>query len=93
MPRSESGERRLVSSVERGAWRPVRGAARQMARYRRQASRQLKKDARINIRLSREDLAELRRRAFEEGLPYQTLIASLLHKYVGGRLVDRAGES
>ena len=48
------------------------------------AQRYVRKDARINIRLSTADLEMLKRRAVEEGLPYQTLIASILHKYVSG---------
>ncbi|MCK9607664.1 MAG: hypothetical protein M0R33_14575 [Methylomonas sp.] len=47
-----------------------------------------KKDKRINIRISSRDLAALQRRALEEGLPYQTLVASVLHKYVSGSLRD-----
>ena len=46
------------------------------------------KDQRINIRLATADLREIQLRAGEEGLPYQTLIASVLHKYATGRLVD-----
>ena len=45
-------------------------------------------NAPINIRISEQDLYNLRARSAEEGLPYQTLIASVLHKYVTGRLVD-----
>ncbi|MDT4290817.1 hypothetical protein RO575_14725 [Methylomonas sp. MO1] len=47
-----------------------------------------KKDKRINIRISARDLAALQRRALQEGLPYQTLVASVLHKYVSGSLRD-----
>jgi predicted DNA binding CopG/RHH family protein len=47
-----------------------------------------KKDKRINIRISSRDLAALQRRALEEGLPYQSLVASVLHKYVSGSLRD-----
>jgi predicted DNA binding CopG/RHH family protein len=47
-----------------------------------------KKDKRINIRISSRDLAALQRRALEEGLPYQSLVASVLHKYVSGSLQD-----
>ncbi len=55
----------------------------------RQAKATLKKDRRVNIRLSAKDLEALQRRAAEEGIPYQTLMASVLHKYVSGRLVER----
>jgi len=54
------------------------------------ASTTFKKDKRINIRLSGRDLSALQRRAMEEGIPYQTLVASVLHKYVSGRLYDRS---
>ena len=47
------------------------------------------KDRRINIRLSSGDLSDIQVRALEEGVPYQTLIASVLHKYVTGRLVEQ----
>jgi predicted DNA binding CopG/RHH family protein len=52
------------------------------------AEETFKKDKRINIRISSRDLAALQRRALEEGLPYQSLIASVLHKYVSGSLQD-----
>jgi predicted DNA binding CopG/RHH family protein len=48
----------------------------------------IKKDKRINIRISRRDLEALQRRALEEGLPYQSLVSSVLHKYVSGGLKD-----
>ena len=47
-----------------------------------------KKEKRINIRISKRDLEALQRRALEEGLPYQTLVSSVLHKYVSGGLKD-----
>ena len=47
-----------------------------------------KKDKRINIRISSRDLSLLQRRALEEGIPYQTLVSSILHKYVSGGLHD-----
>lgn len=47
-----------------------------------------KKDKRINIRISSRDLEALQRRALEEGLPYQSLVSSALHKYVSGGLKD-----
>jgi predicted DNA binding CopG/RHH family protein len=47
-----------------------------------------KKDKRINIRISSRDLSAIQRRALEEGVPYQTLVSSILHKYVSGSLYD-----
>jgi len=52
------------------------------------AEETFKKDKRINIRISSRDLASLKRRALEEGIPYQTLVSSVLHKYVSGGLHD-----
>lgn len=54
------------------------------------AEETFKKDKRINIRISSRDLESLQRRALEEGIPYQTLVSSVLHKYVSGSLRDIA---
>jgi len=54
------------------------------------AKETVKKDKRINIRISSRDLSAIQRRALEEGLPYQTLVSSILHKYISGRLYDVA---
>ena len=83
-------ERALATSVERGDWRTVSGLKAEQSRYQRYAKATFKKDRRVNIRISERDLEALQKRALEEGIPYQTLIASLLHKYVSGRLVERA---
>jgi predicted DNA binding CopG/RHH family protein len=56
------------------------------ARHQQYAEAMFKKDARINIRLSSKDLRGLQKKALAEGIPYQTLVASILHKYVEGRL-------
>jgi len=52
------------------------------------AEENVKKDKRINIRISSRDLSAIQRRALEEGIPYQTLVASILHKYISGSLYD-----
>ena len=52
------------------------------------AEKTFRKDKRINIRISSRDLEGLQRRALEEGLPYQSLVSSVLHKYVSGGLKD-----
>ncbi len=57
----------------------------QLAKF---ATETIKKDKRINIRISRRDLEALQRRAIEEGLPYQSLVSSVLHKYVSGGFKD-----
>jgi len=90
MARLTREERELKAAVERGEWRSVRNVKSDAARFRRYAQASLKKNRRVNIRISDKDLEALQKRAIEEGIPYQTLIASLLHKYVSGRLVERA---
>ncbi len=82
-------ERKLLAAYERGEVRPAANEAQVKARLVRIARAHLKKQERINIRLSKPDLDGLRFRAAEEGLPYQTLAASLIHKYVSGRLVEK----
>ena len=85
-------EKDLLKSIERGEWRTVPDIGRQKERYRRYALAALRKDKRINIRIPESDLMLLQQKALEEGLPYQTLISSVLHKYVSGRLRESAAE-
>jgi predicted DNA binding CopG/RHH family protein len=75
-------------SVERGEWRSAKGGKRERARYSRYAKATFRKDRRLNIRLSSKDLEAIQKRALAEGLPYQTLISSVLHKYASGRLKE-----
>lgn len=89
MPRLDLEEKALAESVERGEWDSIRDLRRQRKRYQKYAEATLRKDRRVNIRISGKDLSAIQKRAVEEGLPYQTLIASLLHKYAAGRLVER----
>jgi predicted DNA binding CopG/RHH family protein len=77
-------ERDLIAAYESGEFRPVKDQQSAKQTAVEAARRYLRKDARVNIRLSTADLEMLKRRAAEEGLPYQTLIASILHKYVSG---------
>ena len=65
---------------------PKHCGKRERARYSSYAKATFRKDRRLNIRLSSKDLEAIQKRALAEGLPYQTLIASLLHKYATGRL-------
>ena len=82
----EPYEKEILDSVERGEWRSTRGVKRERNRYSRYARATFRKDRRLNIRISTKDLEAIQKRALEEGLPYQTLISSLLHKYASGRL-------
>ena len=79
----------LLDSYERGEWRTIEGWKAEAERYQEYARATFKKDRRVNIRISTRDLEEIQKRALEEGIPYQTLIASILHKYISGRLVEQ----
>ena len=81
-------EEDIFASFERGEWNSVSNLKDEIARYAASAAATLIKDKRINIRLSSRDLEDVQTRAAEEGMPYQTLIASILHKYVSGRLIE-----
>lgn len=81
-------ERELLEAFESGALKRVGTAKSELKRHKEYAAATFQKDSRINIRISSKDLRLLQKRALSEGLPYQTLIASLLHKYVEGRLVE-----
>jgi len=81
-------EEEILASFERDEWQSVPNAKKEIARYVRYASTALAKDRRVNVRLSSRDLEELQARAAEEGMPYQTLLSSVLHKFVTGRLID-----
>lgn len=81
-------EEDILTSFEKGEWQSVPNLKDEIARYAASAATTLTKDKRINIRLSSRDLEDVQTRAAEQGMPYQTLIASVLHKYVSGRLVE-----
>jgi len=84
----DSEEKELLASYEADEWRSVDNVETEVQTYGEYAKATFKKDRRVNIRISTKDLEALQKRALEEGLPYQTLIASVLHKYVNGRLVE-----
>ncbi len=85
----DAEEKKILASFERGEWRPVKGTKRGRSGYVGYAKAAFRKDRRVNIRISSKDLEAIQKRALEEGLPYQTLISSLLHKYASGRLQER----
>ena len=82
-------EQDILDSYEAGEWQPVEDRDAEMEKFRQYARATFKKDKRVNIRISEKDLEALQKRALEEGIPYQTLMASILHKYVNGRLAER----
>ncbi len=85
----DAEERALAKSFERGEWRSVKNVKREVQKLRSAAKNILKKDARINIRLSSKDLGDIQVIAVREGIPYQTLLSSVIHKYASGLLTEK----
>ena len=83
-------EKDLLDAFERGETKSVPHAKREIARYREYAKSTLQKNKRVNIRISERDLILIQRKAVEEGLPYQTLMSSVLHKFVAGHLFRKS---
>ena len=81
-------ETEVLGSFESGKLKSVATKG-ELARFKAAARATAIKDRRVNIRLSSGDLNDIQVRALEEGVPYQTLIVSFLHKYVSGRLTER----
>lgn len=91
MKKLDAEEQAIVEAFESGQMRRVANPKGEMKRHKAYAEATFKKDSRINIRISSKDLRALQKRALSEGMPYQTLIASVLHKYAEGQLVGRDG--
>ena len=87
--RKKSTDQRLLESYEAGQFVSAAPSKAELKKFRDAARATLVKDRRVNIRLSSPVLMDIQSRAAEEGLPYQTLIASVLHKFVTGRLVEQ----
>ena len=79
----------ILKSVEAGEWKSVENLEEEIIKNQDIARNTLKKDKRVNLRMSAKDLDAIKAYAVEEGLPYQTLISSVLHKFISGRLVER----
>ncbi|MGH2415474.1 MAG: antitoxin [Microcystaceae cyanobacterium] len=87
MNQLSKNEKEILESVEQGEWQSVESLSSEISRYQQYAQAALKKDKRVNIRISSNDLEALKFIAVDEGIPYQTLISSILHKFVTGRLI------
>lgn len=77
-------EKELMELEEKGLIRPKKPSAKEKKALMEAARATLQKDRRINIRISNRDLISLKRKANRFGMPYQTLISSVLHRYVSG---------
>ena len=87
MPKIDDYGNEVLTAFDKGQLKSVASKA-ELAKFKAAARATALKDRRVNIRLSSGDLSDIQTRALEEGVPYQTLIASVLHKYVTGRLTE-----
>lgn len=85
----QQDELELLASYEAEEWKSAKKIKEQKEQYRAYARATLRKDKRVNIRISEKDLLALQKRAVRQGIPYQTLISSVLHKYVNGEFTEK----
>lgn len=82
-------EKKFIDSVEKGEWRSISELQKEIEQSKKIAKKTLRKDQRMNIRISKKDLDSLKVKAIEEGIPYQTLVSRLIHKYLSGTLLEK----
>ena len=82
-------EEDLMKSITQEEWQPVKNFEQESEKAVQAARNTLKKEKRINLRLSQKDYYQIQIRAIEEGIPYQTLISSIVHKYLNGSLLQK----
>ena len=85
----DEDEKDILDSFERGEWKQVKNFKTEVKKHQAYAKKTLKKDKRVNIRISSKILEEIQVLAAENGIPYQTLMTSILHRYVHGSLIDK----
>ena len=85
-------EKELIDSVENGEWVSSENFSAIKEEMMKAATETALKDYRINVRISKRDVEALKTKALEEGIPYQTLVTSVLHKFVTGRLTEKSQE-
>ena len=82
-------EQELIASIENEEWQQIDNIKGEKEKAILTARNTIKKDKRINLRLTQKDYHQIQLKAIEEGIPYQTLISGLVHKYLNGTLVQR----
>ncbi len=82
-------ENEILASFENDEWKEIPNMDTEIKKHVEYAKATHRKDKRINIRISKKDLESMQRKALEEGIPYQTFIASLIHKYTNGKLIEK----
>lgn len=82
-------ESELMAAVEAGQWTSAPNFLALKEKLQQAATETALKDHRINVRISKRDVEALKTKALEEGIPYQTLVTSILHKFVTGKMVEK----
>ena len=82
-------EKEILDAFEQDELRSVQDVAREMEDARQAARNTFNKTKRVNLRMTERDFQLAHIKALEEGLPYQTLLSSVIHKYLTGRLIDK----
>ena len=85
-------EKELMESIDNDEWLSVKNFKKEKEKAESAARSTLKKDKRINLRLTQKDYHKIQVKAIEEGVPYQTLISSIIHKYLNGNLAPKSSE-
>ena len=83
-------ESELMESIDNDEWRSVKNFKKEKEKAELAARNTLIKDKRINLRLTQKDYHQIQVKAIEEGIPYQTLISSIIHKYLNGSLIPKS---
>ncbi len=89
MNKLDREEKEVLEAFHGGKLKSVRNRSRELANHRKVAEATFAKDSRINIRISSKDLGALQKRALVEGMPYQGLVSSVLHKFVEGQITEQ----
>ena len=89
MKKRRTNDESILDAYEKGRIVSISPSKAELKKYKSAAQATFIKDRRVNIRLSSPDLMDIQARAAEEGVPYQTLIASVLHKFVTGRFAEK----
>jgi predicted DNA binding CopG/RHH family protein len=84
----DNEEQELLKDYENNEFKSVPNLNKEIKKYSEYAKATIKKNKRLNIRITERDLEAIQRKALADGIPYQTLITSLIHKFVTGKLIE-----
>ncbi len=79
-------EEQILNDFEKGDFKSVSNVAKEKKRHAQIAKNTLDKSANVNLRLSKRDIYRVKAKAIEKGIPYQTILASLIHQYASGKV-------